>query len=245
MFNDHSTMDKRRRLFSRAAADHNCNVVPRGFTPQEIASLLYEHPELGLAHDPASRQVIQMLATDTEDRDLQEMFAFIVKNRYQQFIASGDVFWGNYPPRGGIVYPADFIALAIMPTSDPTGLARSQLTGNVAFLGPTKSGKTTLLSILLSYPELLKSTRMIAFVKKYELRHLATVPALRDLILIFRLQELALSYFQPPGGVPEQAWNNESTRLPAQCYARYSAQRLMGEMVNELMAVHPKICTRH
>jgi len=239
VFNDQSRMDKRRRPFSRAAARPDSSSAPRGVTPREIASLLFEHPELRLANDPAGAQLTQMLAADPEDKDLQEMFAFIVENRYQQFIASGDVFWGNYPPKGGIAYPADFMALADMPTGDPIGLVRSQLTGNVGFLGPTKSGKTTLLFVLLSYPELIKSTRIIAFVKKHELRNLVTVPKLGDQIVIFKLEELALSYFQPPGGVPEPAWNNESTRIVAQCYGRYSAQRLMGEKVNELMADHP------
>jgi len=62
---------------------------------------------------------------------------------------------------------------------------------------------------------------------------------LRDLIITFKLEELVLCYFQPPPGVPEQAWNNESTDIVGQSYNRFSAQRLMVDQVNELMADHP------
>lgn len=240
MFRGHSNRDETHRRFNMSGTRPNYNPARRDLTPQQIAKLIFEHPELRLAHDPSSIQLAQMLAADPEDPDIQEILGLIVGNKYREFIISGDVFWGNYPPKGGITYPPDFMALGDMPIGDPTGLVRSQLTGNVSFLGPTRSAKTTLLSMLLSYPELLKSTRLIAFVKKPELRDLTTDPDLHDLITVFKLAELALSYFQPPSGVPELAWRNESTRIIAQNYARYSAQRLMGEKVGELMADHPE-----
>lgn len=240
MFNNYSRTDKRHQKFARPTDYSNRNSSNKRFTPQEIAKLLFEHPELRLKHDPVAKQIAQMVATDPEDPDIQELLGLIIGDKYREYIISGDVFWGNYPPKSGIIYPPDFMALGDMPVGDPIGLVRSQLTGNVSFLGPTKSAKTTLLSILLSYPELLKSTCLIAFVKKPELRHLAADPALRDLIIIFKLAEMTLSYFQPPKGVPELAWKNESTRIIAQSYARYAAQRLLGEKVGELMVNHPE-----
>jgi hypothetical protein len=240
LFDDYSRIDKKRRRLSRALARSVQDSSRRAFTSAEIVGLLQDHPELRLDADPASLQLARMLMADPEDRDMQEIFAFLVDNKNLAFINSGDEFWGNYPSVGSIVYPPNFIVIGFMPTGDPIGLTRSQLTGNVGVLGPTKSGKTTLLSILLSCRELLQTTRIVAFVKKPELRHLAVMPQVHGLILIFKTHELQLCLFEPPPGVPERAWNSEITRLTEQCYARFSSQRLFGDIIDDLMANHPQ-----
>jgi hypothetical protein len=126
-----------------------------------------------------------------------------------------------------------------MPTGDWIGLVIDQLLRNLGILGPTGSGKTTLMAVLLSHPLLLQTTRVVVFVKKPELRHLATIPELGGLVVVLRRSDLAFCLAEPPGGVPEPAWTNEFVRLTAQCYARFSAQRLLGDIVNDLMANHP------
>lgn len=239
MSNDRSRMDKRRRPFSRGAARPDSSSPSRGFTSREIAALLFEHPELRLGNDPASAQLTQMLAADPEDKDLQEMFGFIVKDRYRQFIASGDVFWGNYPPKGGIVYPADFISMARMPNG-PVGVTISQTPQNIIFSGQTGAGKSSLLGNMLVAPRLLSCTRVITFVRKTnELRHLSSRSDVSRLITIFQLGDISISFLQPPPGVKDLDWVSECTNFTAQCYAIFSAHRLMTECAIQLIQNHP------
>lgn len=59
------------------------------------------------------------------------------------------------------------------------------------------------------------------------------------MIELLRKDDLMLSAVKSPSEVPEEAWNNELVRLVAQCYSRFSAQRVLGQTLNELMAHHP------
>jgi hypothetical protein len=209
------------------------------FTAEQVAELMLRRPNLRMGDSAGNAELAELLVGNPDDQHVQELFRLVVQDQVGQAIVADDEFLGAYPPKGSIVYPDDFLALGHMPTGDQIGIIISQLTGNVLLVGPTKSAKTSLLTILLSFPELLKTVRIVAFVKKQELRHLATMPHLHDSIIVFKLGDLRLCYFEPPPGVPEEAWNNESTRIFAGSYQRYSAQRLMGEKVTELMANHP------
>jgi hypothetical protein len=213
---------------------------PENLSTEQVAELMLKRPELRLTDNPANIQLAQLLMATAEDQHIQELFQLIARDGLGKAIVAEDEFLGNYPPKGGISYPSDFLSLGTMPTGDLAGIIINQLTGNVLLIGRTKSAKTSLLAVLLSYPQLLQTVRIVVFAKKRELRDLATIPQLRDLVITFKLEELILCYFQPPDGVPETAWNNESTKIFGQCYARYSAQRLMGDKVNELMANHPE-----
>ena len=208
--------------------------------PEQVAELILKRPELRLADNTATVQLAQLVMSTPEDPHAQELFQLIVRDSLGKAIVAEDEFLGNYPPRGNLLYTNDFLSLGTMPTGDTTGIIINQLTGNVLLVGRTKSAKTSLIADLLSYPKLLQTVRVVVFAKKPELRDLATIPQLRGLIITFKLEELILCYFKPPDGVPEPAWNNESTEIVGQCYARYSAQRLMGDKVNELMTNHPE-----
>ena len=115
MFNEYSRMDKKGRRFFRSMAHSINGKSNRRFTSEDIKRLFFDHPELRLTSNPADIALAQMLMVDAEDSDLQDKFGLIVDNRNMEFIGSGDVFWGNYPPKGGIIYPADFMALGDMP----------------------------------------------------------------------------------------------------------------------------------
>lgn len=213
----------------------------RGFTTEMINRLFLEHPELRLADNPANIQLAQMLIADSGDMDLQEILSFIVNNQMQALTGCDDEFIGNYPSANSLSYPSDFIDCATMPTGEPAGICIDQFTGNIGFLGRTKSGKTTNLMNLLSFPKLLEKVCIIAFVKKREIRDLGVLPALSNFVFVFTVErELKFSLFQPPPGVPEMVWCNEMTRITGQCYARYTAQRLMGRKLDEIMAGHPQ-----
>lgn len=209
-------------------------------SPKQVAEFMLNRPEYRLGDNSSNVELAQLLVGRQEDQHLQDLFQLIVHDGLGKAIVADDEFFGNYPPKSSISYPNDFLSLGTMPTGNPTGVLISQLTGNLLLIGRTKSAKTSLLTVMLSYPELLSKVRVVVFAKKRELRELAIKPHLRELVITLKLEELILCYFQPPSGVPEPAWNNESTKIFAQCYARYAAHRLMGEKVNELMAHHPK-----
>jgi hypothetical protein len=209
-------------------------------TPEQVAELMLNRPELRLQDHPANIELAQILTAAKEDSSIQELFQLVYHEGLGKAIVTQDEFLGNYPPKGGISYPNGFRPLGVMPTGDSIGIVISQLTGNILMPGRTKSGKTSLLTELLISRDLLTEIVVIAFVKKPELRNLATIPELMDLVVTFMLEDLALCYCQPPPGVPQAAWNNETTKIPAQCYARFSAQRLMGEMINELTSNRPE-----
>jgi hypothetical protein len=184
-----------------------------------------------------------MVLAEPDDPDAQEMLTERIREHQMAYLGSGDAFWGNYPTPGSVAHPSDFVSVGEMPGGDATGLVISQLPGNVGILGPTRSGKTNLLAhTFISNPHLLQEACTIAFVKKPELRHLVTVPQLaRSRIPVFRKQNLAISAVQPPSPkVPQDAWNNEFVRLIAQCYSRFSAQRLLGDVVNDLTSHQPE-----
>lgn len=226
---------------SRAGSSSAGDGGRRRWSAEAIARLMRDHPELRLQDDPSTFQLIQMVLADPEDLDNQELLTERISNLQLAFLGSGDAFWGTYPTPGSLIYPSDFLDVGQMPTGDAIGLVISQLPGNVGILGPTRSGKTSLLAnLFISNPQLLQTTRVIAFVKKPELRHLVTVAHIWDWVYVFRKGDLAFCLLEPPGSTPEAAWINEVVRLIAQCYARFSAQRLLGEIVNELMANHPE-----
>jgi hypothetical protein len=217
------------------------DVGKRKWSTDEIARLMREHPEYRLRDDPFTCQLIQMVLADPDDLDAHELLTERVRYHQLAFLGSGDAFWGNYPAPGSLTYPSDFLHVGQMPTGDVIGLVISQLPGNVGVLGPTRSGKTTLLAhVFISNPHWLQSTCVCAFVKKPELRHLVTVPQIGGGVHAFNRADLAFCYMEGPDNTPEAAWKNESVRLLAQCYARFSAQRLLGEIVNDLMANHPE-----
>lgn len=212
----------------------------QNLSPEQVAKLMAKRPKYRLRDNPHNVELSSLLIGTPEDQHLQELFQLIARDGLGKAIVADDEFRGNYPPKGSISHPSDFRTLATMPTGDPTGIADSQMTGNLGFLGITKSGKTSNLMCLLSYSEMLKGVGIVAFVKKRELRHLTTLPNLSELIVTFKIEELKLSLFQPPPCVPEQIWCNEVTRIFAHSYGRYSAQRLMGQILINLMANRPK-----
>jgi len=229
MFERYSNKKKKQHFIkNRSMHPTGSLLTNRNLSPEQIADLMLNRPELRLRDNAGNEGLAYILAGIPEDPYLQDLFQLVTHDSIGKAIVADDEFIGSYPPQGSLSYPSDFRKLATMPTGDPTGIADSQVTGNVGLLGRTKSGKTSCLIQWLSCREFLESTCIVAFVKKRELRHLATISEISDLVITFRIEELRLSLFQPPPDVPEQVWCNEITKVVAHSYGRYSAQRIMG-----------------
>ena len=240
MPDDYSTTDEHSDERSAERASFKDSAGRRRIPPEVMANLRMNHPELRLAHDPSVQALIDMMMVDPQDQDVQEVLTSIIDQKNAEYLASGDVFWGNYPEPGSIVYPDDFITLAHMPTNDPVGGTVSQTTCGTVFSGPTGCGKTSLLSKMISNPLLLTRARVIAFTRKRELRHLATIPEIAHLVLTFQLEDLELSFYHHPPGVPDMAWNNDLSRTTGQSYGIFTAHRIMNEKGAELLENHPE-----
>ena len=201
---------------------------------EQIAKLKTDRPELRLADNPSNMQLLQMAMADPQDKDTREILDLIVNQQTMQYLTSNDVLYGNYPPKGQLIYPPDFLPLIQMPTGDWFGLVISQLCRNVLFIGPTGSCKTTCFKNMLLNPKLLQNVRIIVFVKKREFRGFLCIPELYGLVTIFRLNELQLPFGQHAHGVTTRVGDNEVSKITASCYGKMSSQRYMNIKLNEL-----------
>jgi hypothetical protein len=211
----------------------------KAYTPEQIMDMLENQPYLRLNDNPAHRQLAMMVMADPQDMDLQDAFQTVVGFQRQAAAQSQDVFWGNYPTPGTVTYPADFVQVGVMPTGDPAGFAMSQARYNIVFAGPSGRGKTTCLKGVLCDSRLFKTTRIVVFGKKSELRGLLELYPTQGYVTVFMMDELQLAYCQPPPGVSELYWANELSRLTGQVYGRFTAQRLMNDALHELLTHRP------
>ena len=211
----------------------------KGLAPEKIVKLFNEHPELRFVDDLSYTDLAQMTITDPDDEDFQEMLAFVIDIKQKEAMASNDRFRGNYPPQGSTNYPPDFITLGQMPTNEPVGFARRQICRNILFIGPNGSGKTTALKIPLSDPELTQNSCVIVFGKKRELRGLIELSSTLGTVVVFRLGEFPLQFFQGPDVVTDPVWSNEISKTFGHCYERLSAHRLMNLKLCEMLANRP------
>ena len=211
----------------------------QGYSAHQIRTFLENHPELRMTDNLAHMQLAELAGKDSSDIDIQKMFAAVVEMKSKQAFESGDVYIDSYPKPGSIVYPSDFIETGRMPTNDPVGFIISQTPRNMLFGGPNGSGKTTCLRAILSDPKLLKSTRIIAFGKKRELRGLVAQFRNSGYVVVFQMEELQLALSQSPRGVKDIIWCNELSKLSGQVYERLSAHRVMNSVLNELLANRP------
>ena len=176
-------------------------------------------------------QLAQLACADSSDPDVQEMLQTVIDQKGQAAFESGDVFWGNYVRPENITYPPYFVQVGMTRFNAKVGFGAIQTTGNIAYVGKTKSCKTSnFIGGLARNRPFLENNCLVAVVKKREIRDISVLPEVGDLVTVFKTEELKFSLLEPPPGVPEHAWGNEITRLVAHCYGRFSAQRLLSDI---------------
>jgi hypothetical protein len=212
----------------------------KGYSSQQIRLFLEKHLELRMKDNPAHMQLARLACADSSDPDAQEMLQTVIEQKSREAFESGDVFWGNYVRPDSVSYPSDFVEVGTTRFNTKVGFGASQTTGNIAFVGKTKSGKTSnFIGGLARNRPFLENNCLVAVVKKREMRELSVLPEVGDLVTVFKTEELKFSLLKPPPGVPEHAWGNEITRLVAHCYGRFSAQRLLSDIIADLLLHHP------
>ena len=229
---------QKQTLSQRFRGNRNSKSKTNNYTPEAIARLINNHPELRL-NDPCCARMIEIAVADSEDEDIQELLQYIIDQQAAEYIDSGDAFWSNYPPVGSIEYSPDFITVGYMRNSIAVGLELNHFDRSVIISGPIGYGKTVLLSHMISSGLLLSKTRVILFARKKEIRHFCTIPEISDLVITFLLEDVAFSFFQPPPGVTEMAWNNDLSRTIGQTYGIFTAHRIMNDVGAGLLKNHP------
>jgi hypothetical protein len=239
MFGDSGYIDKKQKRFYRAAHTIK-NQCGQRFTADQIKRLFTDHPELRLDKDPAAQQLARMILEDTADDDIHECFGLIVNEKYSEFFNSGcNRFWGNY--QTPITYSDDFIPVAAMVHGSDIGINVNQGPRNIIVSGLTGSGKTCLLMNMIANKDgkLIRQCRLIIFARKQEFRHLVSIKNIAHLILTLYLEDIKISFLEPPYGVDDMIWLNECSTFTAQNYGLYSAQRLMTDCGTKLLKYHP------
>ena len=206
---------------------------------EQIQKLILNHPEFRLIDNPLIMQLIQIVHLNPDDTKTLEELSQLINAQVTEAKYYDDPYLDSYPTQGSIVYPSDFNSMGQMPTGDPVGICTDQTRRNAVFAGHNGSGKTTFLKQLLRNKPLLRSTCVVTFVKKRELRGLLTLSDIKGLVNVFRLGEIPLVFFITPRGVSDSVWANEITKTFAQCYGRISAQRLMNIKLCEMMKHRP------
>jgi hypothetical protein len=205
----------------------------RAYSPEEIYGL-WNTDELRLGDNPSYAGIARLAMNDPNDPDIHELLGLLVRGKAGEALASGDPFWGNYPPRRGVQMAADSVVVGTLPTGQEIGFAPQSATANVGILGATGRGKSTLLKKLVV--QLAQGRCVVTVEKKKELRHLSRLPGLRGRVTVLKYTELILSLVQPPPGVSEQKWATELTKVVAGCYGRQGAERLMLQILMDLLA---------
>jgi hypothetical protein len=207
----------------------------KGLSPEQIIRLVSQ-PELRAADIPGLGAVAQQLVGTPEDPYLQDLFQLQMQNQMGRALVAQDPFYANYPPVGTILTTGDVVDVGVMPTGDPLKMPVARARCNIAILGRTGSGKTTLAEYLVS--QLVgKGFCVIVFDQKRRWRRLLRNPALQGKVVVLRIEHLKFVFLKPPPGGEEQSWANIITRVTAEAYGRVYAQRLLREVIDEVLAL--------
>ena len=186
-----------------------------------------QNPSLRLADRPWLLRTAGQLLKFPEDPYLQEPLRMGVEQQTWKAASSQDAFYANYPPLQ-VELPGD-LALAQLPGGRVLGMSVAALLRNAAVVGPTGSGKTSMLLLLLSQSAL--KARIVVIDRKRELRRLAGVPHFGERWTVLNWQRLGLALLQPPPGVQVDVWAAELVSLIARSYPLYASQRPMLELL--------------
>jgi len=126
------------------------HAVPRARTPEEIWRLANE-PMLRMQDVPGASVLAQQHMLAPQDVHLSDAFELVVQHQMSKAMAAGDAFWPSYPPRGELpVLEHGRVPICTLITEEILSLHTQDIPKNVLVVGPTGSGKTNWLRILIA-----------------------------------------------------------------------------------------------
>lgn len=123
---------------------------PRPLSPEDIFSLTRQ-PELRWQDIPHGDSLAEQLMLNPGDAALAEVFELAVRQQAGQAMLAGDLFIGNYPSHGQIPpLLTGRIPFCAMPRGGVLSVSVQDATRNILVVGPTGSGKTSWLRLLVA-----------------------------------------------------------------------------------------------
>ena len=212
-------------------------------SPAEIRRIITD-PKIRPQDSPALVSAGNQLMIEPQDLHLQEYFVQLLNRRLKQTaeVEAKDRLYANCPPRNTrlTTEPAIWGGSMVL-TGDNLPLPLSKASSGMVIAGLPGSGKTTL-AMLLVVQFVLAGALVIVWDMKRTWRRLLRLPALADRMIVLSILDLIWSLLQPTPGTGAQEWANRFTKVFAQAYSRVSAQRILRELIDELLAVCPPGC---
>jgi hypothetical protein len=117
----------------------------------------------------------------------------------------------------------------------------SRISNGCAITGLPGSCKTTL-GMTLAAQMVLAGVLILAWDLKHTWRKLINFPPLAGKVIVLSILDFMWSLLQPPPGTTAHEWSNRFTKVFAQAFGRISAQRLLREVIDELLRHCPRNC---
>jgi len=184
----------------------------------------------------------ELLALAPHDHDIAELCSVIEAQVVQEEGTNlGNRLLLNHPPRGTQLTTERAIYAGSMPSGDSLPLPESRWSCGTAITGLPGSCKTTL-AMLLNSQLVFAGSLIFVWDIKRTWRKLLNFPLLLDKVIVLSVLDFVWSLLQPPPGTEIREWANRFTNVLAQAYGRISAQRILREVIDDLLAVCPTGC---
>ncbi len=191
----------------------------------------FRDPGMRYGDIPGADLLAQARMLAVHDSYLADLHAHLEHDQMAKAVISGDPYYGN-PPPSGTLPPLEQgrIPIARLLTDDVLSIPIEHLVRNMLLCGPTGSGKTNYLRILLAAVMKSPSGLVVAFDRKGgELVNCATLttPGIPIWVLLFN--ELMLAALQKPDQVALDSFVNTFVQLTATQLNLFASRRLLGE----------------
>lgn len=185
----------------------------------------------------------EMAYLDPDDQDVAELCDFEESRiANEEVVTFGDPYYCNYPPRNSRLTGEKSIwagSMCLTGQSLPLPLSRSAC--GTAITGLPGSGKTTL-AMILAVLLVLAGALVVVWDIKGTWRKLLNFPLLAGKVIDLSICNYMRSLLQQPRGTTPHEWANRFTNVFAQAYGRISAQRILREVIDQLLTVCPPNC---
>ena len=189
--------------------------------------------------DPHTRGLIEILNLNPTDSHAQELLEIQIQAAEVNAESLNDPLIQNCPPRGSLLISEPSICMGRMSSDEPLPWPISRVPSGAIGTGPPGSTKTTLF-IWAGIQMVMYGLLVLVFDIKGSWRKLADYALLGGKVTVLNVRDLMLSVLQPPPSVEQNEWYNRFTRVFALAYGRFSAQRLLRDIIERVSASCPR-----
>lgn len=208
-------------------------------TTEQIIQIMQD-PTLRVQDCPQLMMVANYLLINPNDVYLQEDFIQLLRKRVETIGQAGPLYL-NCPPKGAILTEGSAIGTGLLQTDDTFPFPHNRVSAGTLITGLPGSCKTTLAMILI-VQLILSGVQAIVWDIKATWRKLSYFPHLAERVIVLSVNNIILALLQPPPGTSQHEWTNRFVKVFAQSYRRISAQRVLRQVIDELLTFCPPGC---